>query len=130
MKTDNISKLINQSSKPVEILFQMAKRKIDCSLDEIVGEYLMKRKCEKSRKLFEENFGYHKNDRTKILENFLNYLKIMETKKEIKIDEDLDFEINFGAYQTDQKVSTIIISRVASPASFIKNYDDWSQIAG
>ena len=53
----------------------MAKRKIDCSLDEIVGEYLMKRKCEKSRKLFEEKIGCHTNDGTKILENLLNYLK-------------------------------------------------------
>ena len=106
----------------------MAKRKIDCSLDEIVGEYLMKRKCEKSRKLFEEKIGCHTNDGTKILENLLNYLKIMETKKEFKIDEDLDFEINFGAYQTDQKVSLIIISRVASPASFTKNYGNWSPI--
>ena len=108
----------------------MAKRKIDCSLDEIVGEYLMKRKCEKSRKLFEENIGYHKNNGTKILKNLLNFLKIMETKKEIRIEEDLDFEINFGAYQTDQKVSSIIISREASPASFIKSYGDWSHISG
>ena len=111
------------SSKPVKNLFQMGKRKIDCTLDEIVGEYLNKRKCEKSRKLYEENTGYHKNDGTQILEKFMSYLKIMKTKKEVKKDEDLDFEINFGAYQTDEKVSSILISREASPASFdIKNY--------
>ena len=105
----------------------MGKRKIDCTLDEIVGEYLNKRKCEKSRKLYEENTGYHKNDGTQILEKFMSYLKIMKTKKEVKKGEDLDFEINFGAYQTDEKVSSIIISRVASPASFdIKSYGSWS----
>ena len=105
----------------------MGKRKIDCTLDEILGEYLKKRKCEKSRKLYEENTGYHENDGIEILEKFMSYLKIMKTKKEVKKDEDLDFEINFGAYQTDEKVSSIIISRVASPACFnIKNYGPWS----
>ena len=109
----------------------MSKRKIDCTLDEIVGEYLKKGKFEKSRKLYEENIRYHENDETEILEKFLNHLKAMRTKKAIKI-EDLDFEINFGAYQTDQKVSDLIfISTVASPASFdIKNYGSWSQITG
>ena len=84
----------------------MAKRKIDCTLDEIVGEYLKKRKCEKSRKFYEESIGYHKNDGTKILEKFLNYLKTMETEKENMQLEDLDFEINFGAYQPEKKVSS------------------------
>ena len=84
----------------------MVKRKIDCTLDEIVGEYLKKRKCEKSRKLYEENIGYHKNDGTKILEKFLNYLKTMETVKENMKLEDLDFEINFGAYQPEKKVNS------------------------
>ena len=108
----------------------MSKRKIDCTLDEIVGEYLKKGKFEKSRKLYEENIRYHENDETEIREKFLNHLKAMGTKKEIKI-EDLDFEINFGAYQTDQKVSLIFISNVASPASFdIINYGSWSQITG
>ena len=107
----------------------MAKRKIDFTLDEIVGEYLKKRKCQKSRKLFEENTGYHENDGTRILEKFMTYLKAMG-KKEIKI-EDLDFEINFGAYQTDQKVSLIFISTVVSPASFnIINCGSSSQITG
>ena len=84
----------------------MAKRKIDCTLDEIVWEYLEKRKCEKSRKLYEENIGYHKNDGTKILEKFLNYLKTMQTQKENMKLEDLDFEINFGAYQPEKKVNS------------------------
>ena len=84
----------------------MAKRKIDCTLDEIVWEYLKKGKCEKSRKLYEENIGYHKNDGTKILEKFLNYLKTMQTQKENMKLEDLDFEINFGAYQREKKVNS------------------------
>ena len=85
----------------------MAKRKIDCSLDEIVGEYLKKRKYEKSCKLYREKVGNTRNDRSKMLEKFFDYLKIMETEREIKIEEDLDFEIDFGAYQIERKVSLI-----------------------
>ena len=86
-------------------LFQMAKRKIDCSLDDIVAEYFKKRKYEKSCKLYIEKVGNTINDQTKMLEKFFDYVKIMEIEKENKIDEDLDFEIDFGAYQIERKVS-------------------------
>jgi len=82
----------------------MAKRKITCSLDEVVGEYLKKRKCGKSSKLFEEKVEYHKNDRIEMLEKFSDFLKLSEIKKEIKI-EDLGFEIDFGAYKIERNVS-------------------------
>ena len=84
----------------------MAKRKIpvDFSLDEIIGEHLKKAKCEKSLKLFEEKVGPSK--KPKISDNFWNYLK--ETEKKNTRDEDLGFEINFGAYQPHKKVSQII----------------------
>ena len=85
----------------------MAKHKIpvDCSLNDIIGEHLKEAKCEKSLKLFEEKVGQTK--RAKMMEKFLNYLKKKEAEKENTKDEDLGFEINFGAYQPDKKVSII-----------------------
>ena len=82
----------------------MAKRKIpvDCSLNDIIGEHLNNTKCEKSLKLFEDNVGQTK--KAKMMEKFLNYLKKKEAEKENTKDEDLGFEINFGAYQPDKKV--------------------------
>ena len=83
----------------------MAKRKIDCTLDEIVAAYLKKVKCQKSLKLLEEKVGQAKNDRIPMLEKFVNDLKEQEAEKENKRDDDLGFEINFGAFQREQKVS-------------------------
>ena len=80
----------------------MAKRKIDCSLDDIVSEYLKKTKCEKSSKIFERSA---KSDHTKALERFLNFLKQKETEKENRVEDDLGFEINFRAFQPEPKVS-------------------------
>ena len=81
----------------------MAKRKIDCSLDDIVVEYLKKVKCEKSSKLFgtESSGG---SDHAKSLKKFMNFLKRKETEKENRVEDDLGFEINFGAFQADPKV--------------------------
>ena len=83
----------------------MAKRKIpaDCQLNDIIGEHLKKSKCEKSLKLFEEKVG--KTKRAKMTKKFLIYLKEKEAEKENIRDENLGFEINFGAYQPDKKVS-------------------------
>ena len=85
----------------------MAKRKIpvEWSLNDIIGEHLKITKCEKSLDLFEEKVGPTK--KAKMIRNFLDYLKEKETKKENAKDEDLGFEINFGAYQSDGKVSII-----------------------
>ena len=83
----------------------MAKRKIpvDCSLNDIISEHLKNTKCEKSLKLFEEKVG--KTKRAKMMKRFMNYLREMEAEKENTKDEDLGFEINFGAYQPAKKVS-------------------------
>ena len=83
----------------------MAKRKNDCNLNDIIGSYFMKKKCEKSLKLFDENVDQTKNDATKILGKFFRYLKENKTVKKDEKEDDLGFEINFGAYQPDTKVS-------------------------
>ena len=83
----------------------MAKRKIavDWSLNDIIGEHMKNSKCEKSLKSFEVKVGLAK--KPKMMEKFLNYLKEKEAEKENIKDEDLGFEINFGAYQPAKKVS-------------------------
>ena len=79
----------------------MAKRKIDSSLNDFVVQYLMKRKCERTLKLFERNNEGSKNEN--ICEKFMNYLKRKESEKENEND-DFGFEINLGAYQQQIKV--------------------------
>ena len=83
----------------------MTKRKIsvDCSLNDVIGEHLNNTKCEKTLKLFEDKVGQTK--KAKMMKKFLNYLREREVEKENAKDEDLGFEINFGAYQPDKKVS-------------------------
>ena len=82
----------------------MAKRKIDCSLDDFVMEYLKKVKCEKSSKMFgAENLG--ESEHSKSLKKFMKFLKENEMKKENSVEDDLGFEINFGAFQPEPKVS-------------------------
>ena len=88
----------------------MAKRKNDCTLDEMVGEYLKNKKCEKSLKLFAEKVERNKNDRMDILEKFVDYLKKKESEKENMEDEELGFEINFGAFQPEKKVRPVTYS--------------------
>ena len=92
----------------------MAKRKksVDCSLNEIVGEYLKKAKCKKTSILFNEKTGEGSSSKNsshsaikKTLEKFFNHLKEKEAKKENRNDDDLGFEINFGIFQPEPKVS-------------------------
>ena len=85
----------------------MAKRKIDCTPDAIVAAYLKKAKCDKSLKLFEEKVGHKESYNINILSKFVGYLKEKESQKENRNDEDLGFEINFGAYQPERKVSSV-----------------------
>ena len=82
----------------------MAKRKIDCSLDDIVSEYLKKAKCEKSSKMFatERSGGI---DHSKSLKKFSDFLEKSERENENYVEDDLGFEINFGAFQSEPKVS-------------------------
>ena len=82
----------------------MAKRKRECNLDDIVMEYLKRAKCEKTSKLFGiERSG--KSDHSKSLEKFIIFLKQKEMKKKYHVEDDLGFEINFGAFQPETKVS-------------------------
>ena len=67
----------------------MAKRKIDCTVNDIIGCYLKKTKCEKSLKLLKEKENNTKNDEIKMLEKFFQFLKEKETEKENAKNEDL-----------------------------------------
>ena len=79
----------------------MGKRKHDCSLDEIVIECLKRAKCERTLKLFQKQ---ERNDCSKeIYNDFLAFLKKSVVVK--NDDDDLGFEINFGAIQHETKVS-------------------------
>ena len=74
---------------------------MDCTLDGFVFKYLKAAKYEKTCKLFgESNLG-----NSKIIEKFIKFvnekLKNEATKKE-NLDDDLGFEINFGAYQSSE----------------------------
>ena len=79
----------------------MAKRKIDCSLDDIVMEYLKKVKCERPSKMFETECSGG-SDHSKLLNKFIKNLKPSE--KANQVEDDLGFEINFGAFQPEPKV--------------------------
>ena len=76
---------------------------MELSLDDFIIEYLKKAKNEKTLKLFEgEKTG--PNENKNVYEKFMNYLKKKEAEKENEKD-DLGFEINFGAFQSEAKVS-------------------------
>ena len=86
----------------------MAKRKQDCSVNDLIIGYLKKTKCEKTLKLFEES---NENGNHDICEKFMSFLKKKETEKENDTD-DLGFEINFGAFQP--------VAKVSLPESFLR----------
>ena len=89
----------------------MAKRKIDCSLNDFIIAYLKKRKYERSLKLFEDKNGGSEKENPGIYDNFINYVAEKEYKKETEIV-DLGFEINFGAFQPEIKVSFVIVHQI------------------
>ena len=82
----------------------MAKRKMNGGLDDIVTEYLKKIKCEKTSKMFGTESS-SKSDHSKSLKKFMKFLKQKEMEKENRVEDDLGFEINFGAFQPATKVS-------------------------
>ena len=91
----------------------MAKRKVDCSLDDIVMEYLKKVKCEKTSKMF-GNEGSDGSNHERSLKKFIEFMKQNEAKKETRVQDDLGFEINFGAFQPETKVSFSILLRFSN----------------
>ena len=82
----------------------MAKRKMDGGMNDIVSQYLKKVKCEKTSKMFGTESS-SENDHSKSLKKFIKFLKQKETEKENRVEDDLGFEINFGAFQPEKKVS-------------------------
>ena len=76
----------------------MAKRKIDCDVDDFIVEYLKKAKFEKTSLMSEYEKERRESDSksAKSLAKFYEYLKTSRVNQEI---DDLGFEINFGAYQ-------------------------------
>ena len=82
---------------------QMAKRKAEFSLDDLVADYLKNAKCERTLKLFEDKKPSPKKETENICERFMNYLMKKESERENESD-DLGFEINFGVFPPETKV--------------------------
>ena len=85
----------------------MPKRKMDCSLDDIVMEHFKKIKCKKTSKMYgtERSVTSVVSDHSKSLKKFIKFLKRKDVEKQNRIEDDLGFEINFGAFQPMIKVS-------------------------
>ena len=77
---------------------------MNCSLDDIVIEYFKKIKCKKTSKIYDTERS-SENDHSKSLKKFIKFLKKKEIKKENRVEGDLGFEINFGVFQPEKKVS-------------------------
>ena len=86
----------------------MASCSLDSSLNDVVIEYLKKVNCEKASKMYESKCA-SQSSRSKPLSEFIKFLKQKETTKE-SVEDDLGFEINFGAFQPAMKVSLFILS--------------------
>ena len=82
----------------------MAKRKMANGLDDIVMEHFKKVKCEKTSKMFVTESS-SESDHSKSLQKFIQFMKQKETEKENRVEDELGFEINFGAFQPEPKVS-------------------------
>ena len=79
---------------------------MEFSLDDFIIEHLKKAKNEKTLKLFEGEKDDSTKENKKVYEKFMKYLKKKEAEKENEND-DLGFEINFGAFQSESKVGLI-----------------------
>ena len=76
-------------------------------MNDCIIEHLKRGKYDKTLKLFEGEINVFKKENTKIYENFMKYLIDKEIKRE-NDEDDLGFEINFGAYKPESKVSFFI----------------------
>ena len=84
----------------------MSKRESDTNLEDFLVQYFKKRKYHKTSELFERTLNQERHPSKSPEEKFVKYLKRNLAKLENeKFIDDLDFEINFGAYQYDLKVS-------------------------
>jgi len=85
----------------------MIKRKRECSVNDFIAEHLKKAKCEKTLHLFDkQHTTTTKNDGSMYM-RFVQYLQGKMIKCEVKKEDDLGFEINFGAYQPEVKLSML-----------------------
>ena len=104
LRTNNNVVLLR--NKRFLICIKMSKREPDSTLEEFLVGYFKKRKYHMTSELFEKtlNPGVHCTLSPRC-ENFEKYLKrnIAKLEKEKFVD-DLDFEINFDAYQHHTKV--------------------------
>ena len=66
-------------------------------------EYFKRAKCEKTSKMFGKECS-DGNDHSKLLENFIKFMKQKGTEKENRVEDDFGFEINFEAFQPIKKV--------------------------
>ena len=90
---------------------KMVKRKIDCSIGDVIVDYLKKRKYEKTLQLFENknnSFTGRKIENHDLCQKFIKYLQKQESEKDDEND-DLGFEINFGAFQSAMKVCLVTL---------------------
>ena len=85
----------------------MPKRESDSRLDDVLVGYLKRRKYRKTLQLLEKTHTHEsdlQNEETS--KKFFDYLKrIIKVANEKVEDDDLGFEINFGAYQYNSKVT-------------------------
>ena len=85
----------------------MPKRESESKLEDVLLGYLKRRKYQRTLQSFEKirtNDNDHQNEETG--KKFFDYLKRIIKVANVKIDEDdLGFEINFGAYQYNSKVT-------------------------
>ena len=77
-------------------------------MNEFVIKYLKKAKYEKTLKLFAGKIGESKACTSAAHKKFTNYLKQKERTTKNANNDDLGFEINFGAYQQELKLPATI----------------------
>ena len=83
---------------------KMAKRKLECSLNELIVEHLKKTKCHRTLKMFDESADISiVSSASKTFDSFCGYLK-SKPKSNDFFDDALGFEINFGAYQPEPRL--------------------------
>ena len=85
--------------------FQMSKRKIECNVNDFVAEYLKKAKFKKTLDLFDKQNHENKKSSENMNVQFVQYLKAQTMKN--KNEDDLGFEVNFGAYQPEAKLKIL-----------------------
>ena len=88
---------------------QVAIEDANFELDSIVIEWMQLTKCEKSLKLFqaevvnETEVQIEQNKKSRVLQEFKKYIREQENARKSH-DDDLGFEVNFGAFRKESNV--------------------------